>query len=86
MLTGLRGPLKKVHFYGNILVSVTLVVKLTHFMTPNFQSFAAAAIVVATAAVFLYRVLRVKKTGCGGACGCSQKLKNDKVVKSLGGL
>jgi hypothetical protein len=55
-------------------------------MSPYFQSFAAATVVVVTAGVFIYRALRVKKTGCGGACGCPQKQKNDKVVKSLGGL
>jgi hypothetical protein len=55
-------------------------------MSPDLQSFAAIAVVVATAGVFLYRAIRVKKTGCGGGCGCPQKPKNDKIVKPLGGL
>jgi hypothetical protein len=47
-------------------------------MTTDIQSFAAITIVAITAGIFIFRALRVKKTGCGGGCGCPQKLKNDK--------
>ncbi|WP_184211032.1 FeoB-associated Cys-rich membrane protein [Prosthecobacter dejongeii] len=40
----------------------------------DWQSWAAPAVVLVTAACFLYSSLKNrKKSGCGGACGCAQK-------------
>lgn len=42
----------------------------------DWQSWAAPAVVILTAALFILRsVTARKKGGCGGACGCAQKLK-----------
>jgi hypothetical protein len=42
-------------------------------MNADWQTWCALLIVVITAAVFLRRTLRPKKTGCGGGCGCATK-------------
>jgi hypothetical protein len=40
-------------------------------MNENWQSVAAIAVVILTAAVFAWRLARRKKPGCGGGCGCA---------------
>ena len=41
-------------------------------MTPEQQSWAALAVVILTAGIFLFRILARKKnrSACGGSCGC----------------
>jgi hypothetical protein len=42
----------------------------------DWQSWAAPAVVIITAMVFIVRAFRGrKKGGCGGGCGCTQKMK-----------
>ncbi|TDU62490.1 hypothetical protein EI77_04655 [Prosthecobacter fusiformis] len=46
-------------------------------MMNDWQSWAAPAVVLLTAVIFLTRcILNRKKSGCGGGCGCTQKLKS----------
>lgn len=43
-------------------------------MSENWQSIAALAVVLVTAALFIVRAARKrKKTGCGGGCGCAPR-------------
>ncbi|MCW0219750.1 MAG: FeoB-associated Cys-rich membrane protein [Prosthecobacter sp.] len=52
--------------------------------TNDWQSWAALGVVAVTLAIFLIRNLKSgKKSGCGGACGCSykpQKMSDPKVT------
>lgn len=43
----------------------------------DWQSITAAAVVIATLGIFLFRMLRPKrrKSGCGGGCGCDKSRK-----------
>jgi hypothetical protein len=55
-------------------------------MSADWQTWAALAIVVVTAAILAYRVLLKRKTGCGSDCGCgSLKSKASLLGKSDSG-
>lgn len=49
-------------------------------MKTDWQSWAALAVVFATAAVMAYRVLVRKKTGCGSNCGCAGGLQKERTL------
>jgi hypothetical protein len=42
------------------------------WIAENWQSVAAPAVVVATVAVFIGRLLRRPKKSCGGSCDCGK--------------
>lgn len=43
------------------------------WLTENWQSIAAGAIVGLTVMVFLRRLAKRPKPGCGGKCGCGKR-------------